>query len=307
MQKSSNNKNIPLNIRKTLHARFDRKELIGKAAEKVPHLYEKADLEEMKTRKGLWKIYTEPNYLPPSIVASLEKGSYDRFCAVYSQKGHPLTIIRGNTAEKSEIFDSLKTVTRKVIEQIPFFSFPKKSLTEENGLTYGIRIGLILAIFFAIFILFDYMLIPNYPEAFLKGANISFGNGTNGYSVGSKIFEYESITGQVIEQLFPPKYRHLSSSMYTLAGVFILPVLFFGLIYELGGKIADKLRIIKLPKQVREFQYGFFALEEILKEDKKIRNEKVKIEFYNRFTAQGLAMKEDEFEYFYNEVIKKLG
>ena len=93
--------------------------------------------------------------------------------------------------------------------------------------------------------------------------------------------------------------------MYTLAGVFILPVLFFGLIYEIGGKIADRLRIIKLSKQALDFQYGFFAVEDILKEDKKIRNEKVKIEFFTRFTAQGLVMKEDEFENVYNDIIKK--
>lgn len=304
MIKSNRKLNIPFAIRRSLQARFDRKELIEKAAGKVPDLYERADYDEMKTRRGVWKIYSEPNYVPPSIVPSLQENSYDRFCAVYFRRGQPLTIIQGNTAERSKIFDSLKTVTRKVIEQVPFFSYPKKSLTEENGLTYGIRIGLILAIFLAVFALFDYMLIPNYPEAFLQGANISFGNDINNYSVDSKIFEYESITGRIVEYLFPPKYRHLSSSMYTLAGIFILPVLFFGLIYEIGGKIADKLRIIKLPKQALEFQYGFFAIEEILKEEKKIRNEKVKIEFFTRLTAQGLVMKEGEFDNLYNDIIK---
>jgi hypothetical protein len=186
----------------------------------------------MKTRKGTWKIYIEHDYIPPSIISPLDANSYDRFCAIYFRGSKPYTIIRGNTANKNEIFDFLKKITRKVIEQIPFFSYPKKSLTEENGLSYGIRIGLIFSILIAVFVLFDYMLIPNYPEAFLQGANMSFGIDVNSHPLDSKILEYESITRLIIESIFPPKYRQLSSSMYTLAGIFILPILIFGFFYE---------------------------------------------------------------------------
>ena len=306
MGKSSYKLNIPLIIRRTIRARFERKERIEAAAGKVSFLYEGADTYEMKTRKGKWKIYSEANYIVPSIISQSSENGYDRFCGVYFRGGKPLTIIRGNTAEKSEILNSLKTITRKVLEQIPFLSFPKKSLTEENGLTYGIRIGLILAIFLAIFVLFDYVLIPNYPEALLRGVNISFGNDINNYSSSSKIFEYTSITGRILEHFFPPKYRHLASSMYTVVGAFVLPVLLLGFIYEIGGKIADKLRVASLSIQARGFQYGFFAVDEILKEDKKIRNEKVKIEFFNRLSARGLEMKETEFENVYNDIMKEL-
>ena len=114
-----------------------------------------------------------------------------------------------------------------------------KSLTEENGLNYGLRIGLIIAIIFAVFVLFDYMLIPNYPEAFLQGANISMGEDVNTFSADSKIFQYTSLTKKIVEHFFPAKYRHLSASMYTLAAIFILPVLFFGIVYEIAGRLAD--------------------------------------------------------------------
>ena len=307
MEKISHKLNIPLIIRRTMQARFEKKERIEEAASKVTYLYEGADPYEMKTRRGKWEIYSELNYMVPSLCSISSENGYDRFCAVYFRDGKPLTIIRGNTAEKSEILNSLKTITKKVIEQIPFLSFPKKSLTEENGLTYGLRIGLILAIFLAVFVLFDYVLIPNYPEALLRGINISIGNKFNNYSASSKIFEYTSITGRIIKHLFPPKYRHLAFSMYTVVGAFVLPVLFFGFIYEIGGKIADKLRVTNLSVQAREFHYGFFAVDEILEEEKKIRNEKVKIEFFNRLSARGLKMRETEFENVYNDIMKEMG
>ena len=180
-QNKNSKLNIPMNIRKTLNARFERKELIVEAADKIPELYENADTDELKTRRGKWKVYMESNYISPSIVSSLDDNSCDRFCAVYFRGRRPLTIIYGNTSKRSAIFNHLETVSQKIIEQVPFFSYPKKSLTEENGLSYGIRIGLIISILLGIFVIFDYMLIPNYPEAFLKGANISIGMDNNNF------------------------------------------------------------------------------------------------------------------------------
>ncbi len=302
MMNQSKKLNIPMIIRKTLNARFERRDLIIKANEKVPELFINADISEMKTRRGLWKIYIEPNYIKPSVVSSPTEESYDRFCAVYFRGIKPLTIIRGKTAANSEISVVLKIVSQKVIEQLPFFSYPKKSLTEENGLSYGIRIGLIISILLGAFIIFDYMLIPNYPEAFLKGANISFGIDANNYSYDSKILEYVSITGRIIERIFPPQYRHLSSSMYTLAGVFTFPILFLGFFYEIGGKLADKKRMKKITKGSINYQYGFDAVNSVLEESEIVRTEKIKIDLYNKFSSNGLVMEKKDFGSLFNDV-----
>jgi len=296
--------NIPLIIRKTLNARFERKELIIKASEKVSELYKNADISEMKTRKGFWKIYIEPDYIKPSIVSSKTEDSYDRFCAVYFRGLKPLTIIRGNTAEKNDILLVLKTISRKVLEQLPFLSYPKKSLTEENGLSYGMRIGLIISIFFGLFIFFDYFLIPNYPEALLKGLNISFGIDTINYASDSKIFQYISITGRIIKRIFSPQYRHLASSMYTIVGVFIIPILFLGFIYEFGGKLADKLRMKKVKNSLTNYQYGFDVIEAILEELEIVKTEKIKMHLYNKLSSNGLVMEKRDFESLFNDVFK---
>ena len=147
------------------------------------------------------------------------------------------------------------------------------------------------------------MLIPNYPEAFLKGANISIGMDNNNFQVDSRILEYKSITGQIIENIFPPKYRHLSSSMYTLAGVFTFPILFFGFLYEIGGKIADKQRMRRLGKESGIYRYGFNAVEEIVKEAELVKNEKIKIQLYNELTKYGLSMEKSDFENLFNNVV----
>jgi len=196
----------------------------------------------------------------------------------------------------------LKTISRKVLEQLPFLSYPKKSLTEENGLSYGIRIGIIISIVLGIFIIFDYILIPNYPEAFLKGLNISFGIDSNSYSSDSKIFDYVSITGRIIKSIFPPKFRHLASSMYTLVGAFTLPILFLGFFYEIGGKLSDKLRIKKIHKDINKYQFGFDAVKEILEESEIVRTEKIKINLYNKFSSNGLVMGKEDFESLFNDV-----
>ena len=246
----------------------------------------------------------QPNHKIPYFLDQSEEKVQDRFCAVYFRGKRPLTIIQGDTADKDSIDNLLKTVSKKIIEQIPIISFPNKSLTEENGLTYGLRVGFIIAILFAVFVLFDYMLIPNYPEAFLQGANISMGEDVNTFSADSKIFQYTSITKKVVEKLFPVKYRHLSTSMYTLAAVFILPVLFFGIVYEISGRIADRQRVSRFPERAFKFKYGTDAVEALIEENDFVQNEGIKLELFARLSTHGLDMEKVEFEKIFSEVIR---
>jgi hypothetical protein len=61
----------------------------------------------------------------------------------------------------------------------------------------------------------------------------------------------------------------------------------------------------KLPIGSKTYQYGFNAIEEILKDANIIKNEEIKIECYNKFTKNGLAMEKLDFENLFNEILKK--
>ncbi len=296
--------NIPKQIRKSLNARFEGKEILLEAAGKAPGIYAGALEDELHTRKGFWRKYVQPNHEIPYFLNQSEEKAQDRFCAVYFRGKRPLTIIQGDTADNDSIDNLLKTVSKKIIEQIPIISFPNKSLTEENGLTYGLRVGLIIAILFAVFVLFDYMLIPNYPEAFLQGANISMGEDVNTFSADSKIFQYTSLTKKIVEHFFPVKYRHLSASMYTLAAIFILPVLFFGIVYEIAGRLADRIRVKRFPKEALEFKYGTDAVEAVIKESEIVHNETTKQELFTRLSGHGLDIEKTEFARIFSELIR---
>ena len=317
--------NIPKQLRASLNARFEKKELLREAVAAIPTLYGQAESgpEERPTRKGKWKIFKQYDYRVPSFVGGTPDqpdsgpgngpaggqgagaGGIDRFCALYYREGRPRTIIRGNTADDGKINGLLAAVAEKIIEQQPLFSRPAKTLTEENGLSYGIRIGLIFAVLFTLFVFFDYVLIPNYPETILQATNITTGDEAHNYSADAKIFQYESVTGKIVGMVFPEKYRRLSTSMYTLAVVFILPILLFGIVYEAAGKGADRTRVKQFPPEAFGFQYGLPAAEAVLDEAESAKREKIKTDLYERLTAHGLSIDKKDFEKIFRDTVGK--
>jgi hypothetical protein len=297
--------NVPRQIRESVNAKFEKREKLLQAAALVPELYEGAEQEEIRTRKGKWTVYREKGYRPPLFIPPDTETPCDRFCAVYGREGRPRTIVRGNTADKEVITDTLRGITKRIIEQRPLVSRPGRSLTEENGVAQGIKIGLIFSVLLAAFVLFDYVLIPNYPEAFLQAADITQGKNVGGYSADAAIFSYESMTGRLVERLFPAQYKAFSTSVYTLLAVFILPVLAFGIVYEAAGKGADRRRMKRLPADAAGFQYGFEAAEALLAEHEKLRDEGKKRALYTRLTEHGLTMGKGQFEALYTEIVKK--
>ena len=315
--------NIPKLLRASLNARFEKKEQLKEAAASVSALYGQSESgpAEQNTRKGTWKVFKQHDYRVPSFVgvtagppgsvpgkaADTVSGAgtdgIDRFCAVYYREGSPRTIIRGNTADESKINGLLTTVSGKVLEQRAIFSHPAKTLTEENGLSFGIRVGLIFAVLLALFVLFDYVLIPNYPETILQAANITTGEDVHNYSADAKIFQYESVTGKIVGIVFPEKYRRLSTSMYTLAVVFILPILILGMVYEAAGKGADRRRVKQFPPEAFGFQYGLSAAEGLLAEAEQVRREKLKTDLYERLTEYGLSIDKMDFEKIFRDTV----
>ncbi len=288
--------NIPKKIRDSINAKFDQKEMFLKAAGSVQELYQEAKKDTQKSRKGSWIKYTQSDYRKPSFANQEDEDPHNRFCAVYYRDNTPLTIIRGKTSDTNIIERLLNTISKKIIEQIPFISSPKKSLTEEKGLSYGIRIGFIFAIFLTIFIIFDYTLIPDHPEAFLQGANIITESNVNSYSSDSKIFQYRSVTRRLIEHVVPAEYRDLLSSMYSLFIFFVLPILIFGLFYEISGKKADRRRMKYFPVEALNYQYGFEAANAIIEENNSRRNESIKKEIFSQLSLYGMKIDKADFE-----------
>ena len=288
--------NIPKRIRDSINAKFDQKKMFLSAAGSVQELYDGAKKETLNTRKGSWIKYTQTDYKKPSFANLEDEDPQNRFCAVYYRDKTPLTIIRGDTSDTKRIDHLLKTISKKIIEQIPFISSPKKSLTEEKGLSYGIRIGFIFSLFLVIFIIFDYALIPDHPEAILQGASIITESDVNSYSPDSKIFQYRSVTRRLIEHVVPAEYRDLLSSMYSLFIFFILPILIFGLFYEISGKKADRRRMKALPAEALNYQYGFEAANAIIEESSSRRNELIKKEIYSQLSLYGMKIDEADFK-----------
>ena len=288
--------NIPKKIRDSINAKFDKKEMLLKAAGSIQELYQDAKKDTLNSRKGSWIKYTQSDYKKPSFSNQEDEDPQNRFCAVYYRDNTPLTIIRGEASDTNIINNLLRTISKKIIEQIPFISSPKKSLTEEKGLSYGIRIGFIFALFLTIFIVFDYSLIPNHPEAFLQGANIMSESNVNSYSPDSKIFQYRSVTRRLIQHVVPAEYRDLLTTMYSLFIFFILPILIFALFYEFSGKRADRRRMKDFPAEALNYQYGLEAASTIIEENDSRRNESIKKEVFSQLSLYGLKIEKGDFE-----------
>jgi len=295
--------NIPGLIRATLQARYERKERIAAAAAAIPKSYQNAEISERRTRKGSWTVYRETAYRKPAFVPRGNESTFDRFCAVYYREGRPRTVVCGRTADEAIIEKTLRACAEKMMEQRPLFSIPARSLTTENGLTYGIRLGMILAVLLALFVFVDFVLVPNYPELVLQAANITMGEPVYDYSPDAKIFGYRSITGSLIERFLPDRYRYLSTSMYTLVAVFVIPILAFGIFYEIAGKGADRRRMKRLPPEALSFTYGFDAVTRTIEEGNAAQSERRKETLYSVCVTNGLLMERQEFETVYNSVI----
>jgi len=60
--------NIPKQIRSTLSARFERKELLLDSAGNVPKIFNGAEIDVLHTRKGIWKKYIQHDYKSPIFI-----------------------------------------------------------------------------------------------------------------------------------------------------------------------------------------------------------------------------------------------
>ena len=291
-------KNISKAIRDSLRPTIENREAREQAYKLLPELYADENY-EIKSRKGSWTVYKRNNFVLPYFLEEKREDPGDGFCAVYKQEGRPRTFILGKVSNSSIIDKAIHILSLKVLEQLPLFSRPPKSLTEENGLSYGLRAGLIFVIIVGAFVAFDYILLPAYGKEIAKGLGISF-------STKVAIDNYESIIGAFIGRLIRPEHIRLLHSFYTLSAFIVLPILFWGIIYEILGKWADKRRTKKMPKDAFSFLFGKEAYHQVLAEYKLMEGEKGKTVLYERLSGLGLNTEKENFEQIYDEIKRSI-
>ncbi len=287
-------KNIAKTIRDSLRPTIENREAKEQAYKLLPELYTDENY-EIKSRKGSWTVYKRDNFILPYFLEEKREEPGNGFCAVYKQEGRPKTFFLGKISNTSIIKKSSDILSRKVLEQLPLFSSPPKSLTEENGLSFGLRAGLIFVIIVGTFVAFDYILLPNYGKEIAKGLGISF-------SAKVSIDNYQSIIGAFIGRIISPEHIKLLHSIYTMTAFIVLPILAGGVIYEIFGKRADKIRTKKFPKEAFSFLFGKEAYDKILAENKLIKEEKRKNMLYERLSGLGLNTSKENFEQIYGEI-----
>ncbi len=292
-----NKKNIAKAIRDSLRSTTESIEAKDLADKLLPELYTDGKY-EVKGRKGRWTVYKRNDYVLPYFLEEKREAPEGDFCAVYKREGRPKTFFLGETDNSTIIDKAVGILSRKVLEQLPFISRPPKSLTAENGLTYGLRVGLIFVIIVGVFVAFDYVLLPKFGREIEKGLEISF-------STGVTIENYQSILGAFLDKIISPEHMKLLNTSYTVAAFIILPILAGGIIYEFLGRWMDKRRTKNFPEEAFSFLFGKEAVDQLLAEYKLIEEEKGKTALYEQLTGLGLNTPKENFEQIYNEKMRK--
>ena len=287
-------KNIAQVIRESLRPTTENIEAKEQADKLLPEFYTDEKY-EIKSRKGSWTVYKRNNFAFPYFLEKKREEPESGFCAVYKREGRPQTFFLGKISNSTIIDKAAGSLSRKVLEQWPLFSRPPKSLTAENGLSYGLRVGLLFVIIVGSFIAFDYILLPKFGREIGKGLGISFSTGIN-------VENYQSILGAFLNKTLSPKHIRLLNSFYSLVTLIVLPMLAGGIIYEFLGKWADKRRTKDFSQEAFSFLFGKEAIDKLLAEYKSIEEEKCKTALYERLTGLGMNTSKDNFEQIYNEI-----
>jgi len=289
-----NKRNIARVIRESLRPGIENREAKDRAEKLLPELYTDEGY-EIKSRKGIWTVYKRDNFVLPYFLEEKRGDPGSGFCAVYKWDGRPKTFFLGTISNSTIIDKTVGILSRKVLEQRTLFSRPPKSLTSENGVTYGLRAGFLFVLFVGFFVIFDYILLPKFGREIGKGIGISF-------STNVKIDNYQSIIGAFLNKIISSKHIKLLSSIYTLTALIVLPILTGGIIYESLGKWADKRRTRNFPQEAFSFLFGKEATAQLLTEYKLIEDEKSKTALYERLSGLEMNTSKDNFEQIYNEI-----
>ena len=269
-----------------------------RAASLAPALYPE-DTYELETRKGTWKVFVRSHFPASYFLEEENSGEELGSCAVYLQEGIPKTMFLGATCERSLIERTAQLLSGKILEQRPLFSRPPRSLTSENGLSYGLRLGVLIVFLLGLLVALDFVLLPRFGSDVAKGLSISF-------SSEVQIEGYQSIIRAFLNKVFGPAIFPLITSMYSLAALIILPILLVGIVFELSGKRADRRRVRDLPEEAQSFYFGKEAWQELFRQEGKMEDEAAKQVLFEKCRAHDMKASRKEFSKLYDEMKRTL-
>ncbi len=272
----------------------------------VPSLYP-GEPYELNARKGTWRVFQRQEFpvapfqdQPPETESdNPPTDSGPECCAVYLQEGQPKTFVVGRTGERPLIERTLAVLSAKILEQRPLISRPARSLNAENGLAFGLRIGIIIMFFLGILAALDLILLPRFGSDVARGLSIAF-------STDIAIENYRSLVGSFLEKLFGSSIYPVITSMYSLAVLIILPILIIGIVFEFSGKKADKRRIRDLPREALAFHYGEEAWRELFGQQGRLKDEQARRVLFEKCRTLGMEVSKPQFLDLYAEMKRLL-
>jgi hypothetical protein len=261
----------------------------------VPALYPE-ESEGFSARKGRWRIFERQRPpIPPFLDESDTVPPQPGFCAVYLREGRPKTSVVGATRDRRLVEQTVNLISRKVLEQRPFASAPARSLTAENGLVFGLRIGLLIMFFVGLFLIFDLILLPRFGPEVARGLSTAF-------STELAIEAYTSRVGTLVAALFGPEGYTVITSMYSLAALILVPILIIGIVFEVSGKRADRSRVKDLGEPARDFLYGSEAWQDLVRQSERQKEEQAKQILYDRCVTLEMKATRREFSELFDEM-----
>jgi hypothetical protein len=293
-RKSMADKNIAQLVRAAAQPNPSNVEARERAMSLAPTMYPEESY-DLKTRKGTWRVFTRTRFPASHFLEDENTGDDPGSCAVYLREGTPKTLFLGPTRNRTLIERTAELLSGKVIEQRPLVSRPPRSLTSENGLSYGLRLGVLIVFFLGLLVALDFFLLPRFGSDVAKGLNI-------GFSSHVEIEGYQSLIRAFLHKAFGPAIFPLITSIYSLAALIIVPILLIAVVFEFSGKRADKRRVKDLPEEAHTFYFGREAWEELFRQEAELEDERARQVLFEKCRAHEMKVSRREFSDLYDEM-----
>lgn len=292
------NKNVAQRVRESAKPNPSNVEARERAMALVPTLYPGQSY-DLKTRKGAWRVFTRTRFPASRFAEEQSTEEEPGSCAVYLREGTPKTFFLGAASDRTVIERTAALLSAKVLEQRPLVSRPPRSLNSENGLSYGLRLGVLIVFVLGLLVALDFVLLPRFGPDVAKGLSISF-------SSEVQIQGYQSVIRAFLNRVFGPAIFPLITSMYSLAALIIVPILIVAVVFEFSGKRADKRRVKDLPEEAQAFCFGKEAWKELFRQHGEQEDERAKQLLFEKCRDYQMKASRREFAELYDEMKRTL-
>ena len=291
------NRNVARLVRESAKPNPSNVEARDRAMTLIPDLYPGQSY-DLKTRKGVWRVFPRTRF-PVSRFVEEDTGEEPGSCAVYLQEGTPKSFFLGAGSDRTVMERTAALLSAKVLEQRPLVSRPPRSLNSENGLSYGLRLGVLIVFVLGLLVALDFVLLPRFGSDVAKGLSISL-------SSEVQIHGYQSVIRAFLNRVFGPAIFPLITSMYSLAALILVPILITAVVFEFSGKRADKRRVKDLPEEALAFRFGREAWQELFRQHGELEDERARQILFAKCQDHQMKASRREFAELYEEMKRTL-